>query len=293
MGIKRRKSKKGFTVIEAIISLTLFTMIMIPLGSFTLTAIKNTAKSSEKQKAMDVAQSMVEQIKSVDSSNIDNLDEKSVLNLGNSNSIEVKKEYKNNKFKNYSISGNISGFEVAGNITPNDAYVNKDENVGNKNFDYYLYINNGEILGSVNSNLEEKIKLGQLNSDNNGQIIISEESNGDIKINNNYISSVIANQKDFKIKITDNKSTNGKININLSNQNTNNILGVYCYKNLGSSLTYNDVPGEASSGITRLYENLYNKSPNESGSNLFNIDIKILKKNQLIYEINSTKVIKE
>lgn len=293
MGIKRRKSKKGFTVIEAIISLTLFTMMMIPLGSFTLTAIKNTAMSSEKQKAMDIAQSMVEQIKSVDSSDIDNLNNKSVLNLGDSNSIDVKKEYENNEFKDYSISGNVSDFEVEGNITPNDAYVNKDENVGNENFNYYLYINNGEILGSVNSNFEEKIKLGQLNSDNNEQIIISEESNGDININNNYISSVSANQKDFKIKITDDETTEAEIDINLSNQNTNNILGVYCYKNLGSNLTYNSVLGGISTGITRLYENLYNKSQNESGSNLFNIDIKILKRNQLIYEINSTKVIKE
>lgn len=294
MGIKKRKSKKGFTVIEAIISLVLFTMVMIPLGSFTLTAIKNTVKSSEKEKAMDVAQSMVEQIKSVDSSNIDNLDDKSVLNLGNSNSIDIKKEYKNNKFADYSISGNASGFEVEGNIIPNDAYVNKYENSGNKDFDYYLYINNGEILGGVTPNIyEAKTKIGNLNRDNNGTINIYEESNGNLNVNSVYISSVNQNQKEFKMKITDNKSTSGKIDINLINQNTNNILGVYCYKNLGSNLTYNDVPGGASSGITKLYENLYNKSPNESGSNLFNVDIKILKKNQLIYEINSTKVIKE
>lgn len=294
MGIKKRKSKKGFTVLEAIISLTLFTMIMIPLGSFTLTAIKNTVKSSEKQKAMDIAQSMVEQIKSVDSSNIDKLDDKSILNLGNSDSIDVKKESKNNKFKGYSISGNISGFDIEGNIIPNDAYINKDENVGNTDFDYYLYINNGVIIGGISSNIQEaNIDIGQLNISNSGQITINEGSNGDIKINNTYVSSVNLNKKEFKIKITDDKSKSGKIDINLSNQNTNNILSVYCYKNLGSNLIYNDVLGGISSGITRVYENLYNKSPNESGSNLFNIDIKILKKDQLIYEINSTKVIKE
>ncbi|MCR1964577.1 prepilin-type N-terminal cleavage/methylation domain-containing protein [Clostridium perfringens] len=52
MGIKKRKSKKGFTVIEAIISLVLFTLIMIPLGSFTLTAVKTSVKSATKEQAI-------------------------------------------------------------------------------------------------------------------------------------------------------------------------------------------------------------------------------------------------
>ena len=95
MGIKKRKSKKGFTVIEAIISLVLFTLIMIPLGSFTLTAVKTSVKSGEKQQAIDIAQSTIEQIKALKIDKLYNLStypDKNKIVLNNGMIITLNKE---------------------------------------------------------------------------------------------------------------------------------------------------------------------------------------------------------
>lgn len=294
MGIKKRKTKKGFTVIEAIISLVLFTMIMIPLGSFTITAIKNTSNSAEKQKAMDIAQSIVEQIKAVDSKDIDNLS--STLDLSNDEGIKVNEVLKNKKFNGYSISGEKSGFHIEGNITPNEAYVNKDENKDNKNFDYYVYIDDNSIEVDETSNGKSGTYKFSDNIDlsKEANINICEEDGGSVNINGRNVIFDDPQDKNCNIKILyKGEGKSKEIKVNLKNLNPNSILSVYCYKKLGSNMNFNTITDNTSIGMVRIYNNMYEGSSNKSGSSLFDIHLKISKNNKLIYEINSTKVIKE
>ena len=285
MGIRKRKTKKGFTVIEAIISLVLFTMIMIPLGSFTIMAIKNTSNSAEKQKAMDIAQSIIEQIKAIDSSDIDNLNNK--LHFDEISNIKINKVFKNEIFNGYDIRGDNSEFHIEGKITPNEYYVNKDEN-NNNNFDYYVYIDDESIRIKENSKgtFSNNIELSK-----DRTLCIFEKSDGSIYVNkdNNKPFNSKGGNCNIKVIYTGKGKANG-INLDLKNLNSDGYLSVYCYKKIGSNFNFNILNTE---GSIRIYNNLYEGKTNISKSSLFDINLKILKDNKLVYEINSTKVIKE
>lgn len=66
-----RKSK-GFTLIELIITIAILGIIIIPLSSMVLTSVKFTKASSDKQKATNLAQRYMEQIKGADASIVNN-----------------------------------------------------------------------------------------------------------------------------------------------------------------------------------------------------------------------------
>ena len=161
MGIKKRKSKKGFTVIEAIISLVLFTLIMIPLGSFTLTAVKTSVKSATKEQAINAGQGSLEQLKTIKLSQLKKIDSdanyseshKATLKLGNLNVIKTKDDpiYKvegeyvdpNNK-KKFNIDGDITQGKLEDN-GESDKEHTLDKKEPEKN--YVVYI--GESLITV------------------------------------------------------------------------------------------------------------------------------------------------
>ncbi|MBS5919980.1 type IV pilus modification PilV family protein [Clostridium perfringens] len=220
MGIKKRKSKKGFTVIEAIISLVLFTLIMIPLGSFTLTAVKTSVKSATKEQAINAAQSIVESIKSLNENDFD----KDEIDLPNN--IKLKKEPNldgNNKEASYSINGNFqipntrNTFNIEGTIVPRDLikdsesndksttynYENKKNNNEEK-FNYYIYINSQGNLKGVSSPL------------NNSEIEKFENKNTD-KINN------IGKSKYLNLKVVIEKNNKGYIETCLNDKTINNM----------------------------------------------------------------------
>ena len=159
MGIKKRKSKKGFTVIEAIISLVLFTLIMIPLGSFTLTAVKTSAKSATKEQAINAGQGALEQLKTIKLSQLKKIDSdanyseshKATLKLGNLNVIKTKDNpiYKvegeyvdpNNK-KKFNIDGDITQGKLEDNGENDKEHAFNDTSLG---IDYMVYIGNSTI----------------------------------------------------------------------------------------------------------------------------------------------------
>lgn len=66
-----RKSK-GFTLIELIITIAMLGIIIIPLSSMVLTSVKFTKASSDKQRATNLAQKYMEQIKGSDASILNN-----------------------------------------------------------------------------------------------------------------------------------------------------------------------------------------------------------------------------
>ncbi len=233
MGIKKRKSKKGFTVIEAIISLVLFTLIMIPLGSFTLTAVKTSVKSATKEQAVNAAQSIVESIKSLNESDFD----KDEIDLPNN--IKLKKEPnldKNNKEAYYSISGDFqipntrNTFNIEGTVVPSNLikdsksndksntynYENKKNNNEEK-FNYYIYINSQGILKGVSSPL------------NDSEIEKFENKNTD-KINN------IGKSKYLNLKVVIEKNNQGYIETCLDDNTINNMYVKDKYElNIGTS----------------------------------------------------------
>lgn len=188
MGIKKRKSKKGFTVIEAIISLVLFTLIMIPLGSFTLTAVKTSVKSATKEQAINAGQGALEQLKTIKLSQLNKIDldsnysesDKATLKLGNLNVIKTKDNPIYKVDGEYIDPNNKKKFNIDGEITQGNLDVNGKENTehhfddGDFKKNYVVYI--GENLITVYK-IVSKDNIIKKYIDNNTIKIIEDKDN--------------------------------------------------------------------------------------------------------------------
>lgn len=331
MGIKKRKSKKGFTVIEAMISLVLFTLIMIPLGSFTLTAIKTATKSGEKQQAIDFAQSTIEQIKALKIDKLYNLSkdpEKNKIVLSNGVIITLNEENNSkNSFDSYKVNGVFKpnnknkDFEVEGNIIPNlngDSN-NKDENKDSKelDFNYCVYIGNTSItVYKIVNGQWYRLKYKSINNENNDLLELSIEKNNDgqvdirsthegesIIVNNDNVrtsnninkSDLLDKNRDSKVKVLFYEDEKNKsITLKASNSDLEGDLSIYAYKYKNSGVRYYDnIESTNPQGIVKIYKNYVEKSPYDNKVGLYDIDLNIKYGNEEIYNIKATEFIGE
>ncbi|MDK0709297.1 prepilin-type N-terminal cleavage/methylation domain-containing protein [Clostridium perfringens] len=331
MGIKKRKSKKGFTVIEAIISLVLFTLIMIPLGSFTLTAVKTSVKSSEKQQAIDIAQSTIEQIKALKIDKLYNLStypDKNKIVLSNGIIVTLNKENNSqNSFDSYKVNGIFKTnntnkeFEVEGTIIPNlNGYnQNKDESKDSTelDFNYCVYIGNTSITVYRIVNREwYRLKYKRINNQSNDllELSIDKNSNGtvDIKsthegenivVNNDNVRTgndinkldLLDKSKNSKVKVLFYEDEKNKaIKLKASNNDVEGDLSVYAYKYKGSGVRYYDnIENTNPQGIVKIYKNYVEKSPYDNKVGLYDIDLNVNYGNEEIYSIKATEFIGE
>lgn len=327
MGIKKRKSKKGFTVIEAIISLVLFTLIMIPLGSFTLTAVKTSVKSATKEQAVNAAQSIVESIKSLNESDFD----KDEIDLPNN--IKLKKEPnldKNNKEAYYSISGDFqipntrNTFNIEGTVVPSNLikdsksndksntynYENKKNNNEEK-FNYYIYINSQGILKGVSSPLNDSEieKFENKNTDKinnigkskylNLKVVIEKNNQGYIEtclddntINNMYVKDkyeLNIGTSDLDIKVIYCGNDNKTINLSVENLSEDKDFKV----NLSAFKLSNNSNYVINSnnlfGNIDIRANLMENDKIVNKNMLYNITLNVKKDGDIVYTLKSTK----
>lgn len=331
MGIKQRKSKKGFTVIEAIISLVLFTLIMIPLGSFTLTAIKTSSKSAEKQQAIDLAQSTLEQIKALKVDKLYNLStypDTNNITLNNGVMITLNKENNSeNNFDSYKVNGGVKAnnsnkeFEVQGTIVPNLSGYNNDKDENNESnkldFNYCVYIGNTSITVYRIINREwYRLKYKRINNLNNEllELTIDKNSDGevdiksthegnDITVNNDNVktekdinqSDLAKESKDSKVKVLFYEDEKNKsIKLKALNSDLEGDLSVYAYKYKGSGVRYYDTIGDTKpQGIVKIYKNYVEKSPYDDKVGLYDINLNIKCGNEEVYNLKATEFIGE
>jgi len=240
MGIKKRKSKKGFTVIEAIISLVLFTLIMIPLGSFTLTAVKTSVKSATKEQAINAGQGALEQLKTIKLSQLNKIDSdanyseshKATLKIGNLNVIKTKDNpiYKvegeyvdpNNK-KKFKIDGDITHGKLEDN-GESDKEHTLDKKEPEKN--YVVYI--GESLITVYK-IVSKENILKKYIDNNTIKIIDDKDN-DLEeakiVNGNFKGSSIKLRQWLLIKHRELKNNGNEITTLFIDENSNGEINI-------------------------------------------------------------------
>ena len=74
------RKRKGFTLIEVVISAAILTILMIPIASITITAIKTSNVAEDKQKATQIGQQLLDEIKSFDSVSLTAADTFQLLN---------------------------------------------------------------------------------------------------------------------------------------------------------------------------------------------------------------------
>ena len=70
MKINKKKVKKGMTLVEVIISVTLLSILIIPLSTLVLSGFRNSKEGENKQKAVYVGQKVLEKLKAYDKINL-------------------------------------------------------------------------------------------------------------------------------------------------------------------------------------------------------------------------------
>lgn len=267
MGIKKRKSKKGFTVIEAIISLVLFTLIMIPLGSFTLTAVKTSVKSATKEQAINAGQGALEQLKTIKLSQLKKIDSdanyseshKATLKLGNLNVIKTKDDpiYKvegeyvdpNNK-KKFKIDGDITQGKLEDNGESHKEHT-LDKKEPEKN--YVVYI--GESLITVYK-IVSKENILKKYIDNNTIKIIDDKDN-DLEeakiVNGNFKGSSIKLRQWLLIKNKELKNNGNEITTLFIDENSNGEINIKAEnEDKGEELSTPDSPSEERKKLVKI-----------------------------------------
>ncbi|MDK0565547.1 prepilin-type N-terminal cleavage/methylation domain-containing protein [Clostridium perfringens] len=318
MGIKKRKSKKGFTVIEAIISLVLFTLIMIPLGSFTLTAVKTSVKSATKEQAINAGQGVLEQVKDIKGSELLNLDktimdynkdyDEKCINQSSGLIVSKKKgedyyriqqneyEVKDSKY-NFNIEGTMSLVKTAFKINE-DA----DKNWGSPDANYCIYIS-GDYIDSYKivgnqwrkpeSLSEESTNKNDVEKDEYNLSIIRRKNKITIEWLNKVVTFNVGEDESPKIKILfSGDERNKKINLKIDNFDTKNSLDVYACKYVGSGIYYELKKSDSNSnGIVNIYINYSTQNRYTYKDGLYNIEINVKYKDEVIYKINTTEFI--
>ena len=60
------KAKKGMTLVEVIISVTLLSILIVPLSGIVISSLKNSKDGENKQKASYIGQKVIEELKAYD-----------------------------------------------------------------------------------------------------------------------------------------------------------------------------------------------------------------------------------
>lgn len=246
---KRRRTKKGMTLIEVIISVTLLSILIVPISGFMLSSLKNNTSSQKKQEASYIGQKILEELKSYDYINLKRDSEGYYFEL-----LDGDKVYKNSSDENlfYSeFNRNIYGkpienderklrdYNVELTIKENRSFKYNDINnlEINNDADYkidFINENNINFIKVINSNIQNKksfsedIKINITKENNEFNLSLYDKNNSDIKIEN-----LRKEKKNNKILLYVNSNYNIDTNIEINND-TEEVLYLYIVKQDGT-----------------------------------------------------------
>ena len=247
------KSKKGMTLIEVIISVTLLSILIVPISGFMISSLKNSANSQKEQEASYIGQKILEELKAYENISLktDNkgsyfelLDGDKIYKDPNSNSFNSIFERNiygkllkndNRKFRKYKVELNIS---ENSNFKYNDISsldINNDADfkidfINENNFNYIRLINN-QIQNKIVSSKDISINIEE--EDDEFILSIYDKNNLNSKIEN-----VKEENKSNKILLYVNSEYNIETNIELNN-NTGETIYFYIIKQGSNSSKIN------------------------------------------------------
>lgn len=229
------KSKKGMTLIEVIISVTLLSILIVPLSSIVMSSLKNSKDGEYRQKASYIGQKIIEELKSYDYIKLDS--------EGSFKLLDGDKITKNTSENNFTGKFQRTIFGA----------VDENKRPGETKFNVEITMKKNEDFNFDNTNKidESKVKYkitfekdvfeynAYINDKTSEKLVVTE----DLVFNINQNNLEIYNKSNNQIKISaegtvgkDNilliniKNTYDKlININLSN-NVNNLFQIYLLK---------------------------------------------------------------
>lgn len=221
MRLKNEK-KAGFTLAEVLISITIFSLMIIPAMNLITTSLKNMRNTSENEKAEILGKQIMEEIKAI---NLESLKESKVLTSG----IVLYKNLDGSISTIKNDEGNID-FQTINNGYSAKVIIEKNKNVSYQNIsenmdaEFNIYSKNKDIfiqdINDINGENIRKLNMTNYNSD---KIIITNEYN--LSSDFNFISIKLNSMDVIKIKKTKksneyNKET-GYIKFNLLDNEEN------------------------------------------------------------------------
>ncbi|WP_346847197.1 MULTISPECIES: type II secretion system protein [unclassified Clostridium] len=219
---KSRKSKKGFTLLEVIISFALISIILIPIANLVLTSVKINKSTENKQQAKAVLQETIENIKTVDNFS-------SALSKPLNNGITLSEATGEDNKLIYSISGEINGFSIEGSIKEQSKVINNK--VSEMEVDRTIYFHHGSI--SISNGKEVIGEAIKKLSDNlatpSEEVFIEMKETGEINVT--YGGSIIAIPKPEakSLLICLNEDSEKKLNLSVENKSHTENLKIYLF----------------------------------------------------------------
>lgn len=219
---KSRKSKKGFTILEVIISFALISIILIPIANLVLTSVKINKSTENKQQAKAVLQETIENIKA-----IDNLS--SFISKPLNNGITLSETTGEDNKLIYSLSGEVNGFSIEGSIKEKSQVTNNK--ISEMQVDRTIYFHHGSLSISNGKEVIGKAieKLSGNLATPSEEVFIEMKEAGEIDVT--YGGSIIAIPKPEanSLLICLNEDSEKKLNLSVENKSNTEKLKIYLY----------------------------------------------------------------
>lgn len=219
---KSRKSKKGFTLLEVIISFALISIILIPIANLVLTSVKINKSTENKQQAKAVLQETIENIKAIDNFS-------SALSKPLNNGITLSEATGEDNKLIYSISGEINGFSIEGYIKEQSQVINNK--VSEMEVDRTIYFHHGSLSISNGKEVigEDIKKLSDNLATPSEEVFIEMKEAGEINVT--YGGSIIAIPKPEtkSLLICLNEDSEKKLNLSVENKSHTENLKIYLF----------------------------------------------------------------
>lgn len=274
---KSRKSKKGFTLLEVIISFALISIILIPIANLVLTSVKINKSTENKQQAKAVLQETIENIKSIDNFS-------SALSKPLNNGITLSEATGEDNKLIYSISGEINGFSIEGFIKEKSQVINNK--VSEMEVDRTIYYHHGSI--SISNGKEVIGEAIKKLSDNlatpSEEVFIEMKKAGEINVT--YGGSIIAIPKPEakSLLICLNEDSEKKLNLSVENKSHTENLKIYLFN--GEKVSERqDVIISKFNGQIELIEGVQH-SEDIINEKLYFVDLKANKNGEVVENMN-------
>jgi len=219
---KSRKSKKGFTLLEVIISFALISIILIPIANLVLTSVKINKSTENKQQAKAVLQETIENIKAIDNFSI-------ALSKPLNNGITLSEATGEDNKLVYSISGEINGFSIEGSIKEQSQVINNK--VSEMEVDRTIYYHHGSIsISNGKEVIGEAIKkISDSSAISSEEVFIQMKEAGEINVTYGVSSIDILTPKEKALLICLNEDSEKKLKLNVENKSLTENLKIYLY----------------------------------------------------------------
>lgn len=279
-----KHKKKGMTLIEAIISVALLSILIVPISGLVMTSVNTNKRAEIKQEAAFVGQKLLEEMKVYDKIKLDTNGDFQLLNGQKIKRVNTDATADN--FNSFKGQFNIDKYDVEINLIKDNEFTYEDisrDPLENIVFDYKLEFK-GDASKTVTLQKNTEAGLSDVTRDypivnNNLSLKIHSEKfillNGEIEMIN-ASGAQYSNYNNILIELND--SFTGNLTIDLFNE-TGIEKNIYIKS---SSTVTGKVNINSYIGKIKVYNNIIASSKNTLGD-LYNVEVTVKNKGNILF----------